>query len=59
MKRATTLAELGFAGRPRPAPAALPPPAAVKPAAPPVPMGDTVRVTRGTDVTGYQLSVVR
>lgn len=59
-RRATTVAELGFVPRPKPAPAV-----AAAPARPPgpapmfQPSGDVVRVTRGTDVTGYQLGGVR
>src|SRR5436190_2213069 len=58
MKRATTVAELGFFAKPRPPAASPAPVVAAKPAAP-VPMGDVVRVTRGADVTSYQLSAAR
>jgi pilus assembly protein CpaB len=58
MKRAITQANLGFT-----APKAAAPAAARAPAGPPKPPspppGETVRVTRGTDVTGYQLGVAR
>ena len=57
-KRASTVADLGFMPRPKPAVAPLPPAALAKAAVAP-PTGDQVRVTRGTDVTGYTLSTVR
>jgi pilus assembly protein CpaB len=59
MKKATTVAELGYFPKPRrPAPA-LPPAQLAAKASAPTPVGDQVRVTRGTEVTGYTLSAVR
>lgn len=57
-KRASTVADLGFMPRPKPAVAPLPPAALARATVVP-PTGDQVRVTRGTDVTGYTLSTVR
>lgn len=61
MKRATTVADLGFsAPKPKAAPTTAPVLIAAAKAATPPPMtGETVRVTRGTDTTGYQLNSVR
>ena len=56
-RRATTIADLGFVPKPKPVAPPLPPAALAKAAV--VPQGDQVRVTRGTDVTGYTLSTVR
>ena len=56
-RRSTTIADLGFVPKPKPVAAPLPPAALAKVAV--VPQGDQVRVTRGTDVTGYTLSTVR
>jgi pilus assembly protein CpaB len=58
MKRAITVANLGFVPK-APAAKAQLTPVRTPSAPPPPPPGETVRVTRGTEVTGYQLGAVR
>jgi pilus assembly protein CpaB len=58
MKRAITVANLGFTA-PKPAASKNTTTAKAAPMPPPPPPSETVRVTRGTDVTGYQLGGVR
>jgi pilus assembly protein CpaB len=59
MKRAITVANLGFVRAPAPAASRAVTRAPTPNAPPPPPPGDTVRVTRGTEVTGYQVGGVR
>jgi pilus assembly protein CpaB len=56
MRRATTLSDLGF-NRPAAAPATAAPAAARVPPPPPPPPPNNVHVTRGTEVTGYRVSM--